>query len=48
MADPAQDLGAVLFDRLAGAATIPALAAGEVDGKVVGRDRRGPPGRPRS
>ena len=43
MADPGRDLRPVLLDRLAGAATVAALAPGEVHGDRVGG--QGQPGR---
>ena len=43
VADAGDDLGPVLLDRLARAAAVAALAAGEVDGELVGRQRE--PGR---
>ena len=45
VADAAEDLGPVLLDRLARAAAVAPLAAGEVDGEVVGG--QGEPGRAR-
>ena len=43
VADAADDLGPVLLDRLARAAAVAALAAGQVDRELVGRQRQ--PGR---
>ena len=40
VADPAEDLGAVLLDRLARAAAVALLAAGEVDREGVGGQRQ--------
>ena len=40
MSDAAKDLGPVLLDCLARASAVAALAAGEVDGEVVGGDRQ--------
>ena len=48
VADAGQDLGAVVLDRLARAAAVAALAAGEVDGELRRRSGRGRPARPRS
>jgi hypothetical protein len=38
-----EDLGTILLDGLAGAAAIPTLAAGEIDGQVIRGERK--PGR---
>ena len=46
VADAAEDLGAVLLDRLARAAAVAPLAAGQVDREVVLGQRRGRPGTP--
>ena len=40
MPDPAEDLGAILLDRLARAAAVAPLPPGEVDREVVGRQRQ--------